>query len=151
MTDTLVTFRPATHADIPAVVALLSDDMLGRDRQAQPLSHYLAAFDQMLREGANQLIVGEAADRIIATYQITFISGLSRTAARRAQIEAVRIASDQRGQGLGTALFADAEARAIAAGCALIQLTTDKRRADAHRFYDRLGFTGSHIGYKKAL
>ncbi len=151
MSDIHVTFRPASHADIPAVVTLLADDMLGRDRQALPLSHYLVAFEQMRREGANHLIVGETGGRIVATYQITFISGLSRRAARRAQIESVRVASDLRGHGLGTALFADAEARAIAAGCTLIQLTTDKQRAEAHRFYDRLGFTGSHIGYKKTL
>lgn len=150
MTDT-VQFRPATRADIAAVVALLADDILGQTREQPDLAPYLAAFGQMQAEGANHLIVGEQDGRVVATYQITFIQGLSQTATRRAQIEAVRVAADLRGQGLGAALMRDAEARARAAGCRLMQLTTNRSREDAHRFYDRLGFTPSHIGYKKVL
>ncbi len=105
----------------------------------------------MQAEGANHLIVAERAGRIIATYQITFMSGLSLTATRRAQIEAVRVASDLRGAGIGARLIADAEARARDAGCRLMQLTTNAARADAHRFYEGLGFTPSHIGFKKPL
>ncbi len=147
----MITFRPATEADVPAVVALLADDMLGAGRELPGMEPYLAAFRRMQAEGANHLIAGEQAGRLVATYQITFISGLSLRASRRAQIESVRVAADLRGQGLGAAVFADAEARARAAGCVLMQLTTNRARADAHRFYERLGFTPSHIGYKREL
>ncbi|MDO5606773.1 MAG: GNAT family N-acetyltransferase, partial [Paracoccus sp. (in: a-proteobacteria)] len=147
----MIAFRPARREDVAAVVALLADDMLGRQRETAPLARYLAAFDDMQAEGGNHLIVGEIGGRIVATYQITLISGLSLAAARRAQIEAVRIASDLRGQGLGARLLADAEARARAGGAALIQLTTRAARSDAHRFYERLGFSRSHFGFKKDL
>lgn len=146
-----VGFRPAQAADVAAVVALLGDDMLGRGREGSALAPYLAAFRAMQAEGANHLIVGTIGAYVIACYQITFISGLSLSATRRAQIEGVRVARDLRGQGVGAALIGDAEARARAAGCTLIQFTTNKVRTEAHRFYDRLGFTASHIGYKKYL
>ncbi|MFG6082348.1 GNAT family N-acetyltransferase [Paracoccus litorisediminis] len=148
---TAVSFRPAQAADVAAVVALLADDILGRGREGTDLAPYLAAFEAMQAEAANQLIVGTIGPDIIACYQITFISGLSLTAARRAQIEGVRVAPDLRGQGIGADLIADAENRARAAGCTLLQFTTNKARLEAHRFYDRLGFTASHIGYKKSL
>ncbi|WP_425606813.1 N-acetyltransferase family protein [Paracoccus maritimus] len=151
MTAELPVFRGATRADVPAVCDLLADDVLGRTREGAVSAHYLSAFDAMQAEGQNHLIVAEAQGRIVACYQITFISGLSLSAARRAQIEGVRVASDQRGHGLGEALIRDAEARARAAGCGLIQFTTNRSREDAHRFYDRMGFTPSHIGYKKPL
>jgi len=105
----------------------------------------------MASEGNNHLIVGEQDRQIVATYQLTFISGLSLGAARRAQIESVRVASALRGQDVGAAMFADAEARARAAGCALMQLSMNKSRTDTARFYQRLGFTPSHIGYKRDL
>ena len=144
-------FRPATRADVGAVVALLADDVLGQGRETADLAPYLAAFDAMQAEGANQLILGVIGAEIVACYQIPFISGLSLSAARRAQIEGVRVASTHRGQKIGAALIHDAETRARAASCTLLQFTTNKNRADAHRFYDRLGFTASHIGYKKSL
>ncbi|WP_372839525.1 GNAT family N-acetyltransferase [Phaeovulum sp.] len=144
-------WREASVADVPAVVALLADDMLGAAREGEDMTPYLAAFVEMQRQGANTLVVGEQAGRIVATYQITILHGLSQKAARRAQIEAVRVAADLRGQGLGGEMMADAEARARAAGCRVMQLTTNKARLDAHRFYDRLGFTPSHIGYKREL
>ena len=106
-------FREARSGDVPAILKLLADDVLGATRQVQDLDDYRAAFDRMQAEGGNHLIVGEAPDgAIVATYQITFISGLSLRAARRAQIESVRVASALRGQGLGAQMFADAEARA---------------------------------------
>lgn len=146
-----VSFRPALRKDVAAVVALLSDDILGQGREWAGLDRYLAAFDAMQAEGSNHLIVGTDHGRILACYQITFISGLSLSASRRAQIEGVRVARDTRGQGLGALLIQDAETRARAAGCALLQFTTNRSRSDAHRFYERLGFTPSHIGYKKSL
>ena len=145
------TFRIADRSDVGAVVALLADDALGKAREQPDLAPYLAAYDAMQAEGANHLIVGTIGRDIVACYQITFISGLSLSAARRAQIEGVRVAASHRGQNIGTALIRDAEARARAAGCTLLQFTTNRARSDAHRFYDRLGFTASHIGYKKSL
>lgn len=144
-------WREATRADVPAVVALLADDVLGHGRESADLAPYLAAFDAMQDEGGNRLIVAEQDGRVVACYQLRLISGLSLSAARRAQVEGVRVTADLRGRGLGAALMADAEARARAAGCQLIQLTTNATRTDAHRFYARLGFTPSHIGFKKPL
>lgn len=151
----MIFWRPARAGDVPAVVALLRDDELGMGREAEDLAPYIAAFEAMQAEGSNHLIVGEAmgteAGRIVATYQLTFISALSLRASRRAQIESVRVASDLRGQGLGEKLMADAEKRAKAAGCSLIQLTTNAGRGRAHEFYARLGYQPTHIGFKKPL
>lgn len=144
-------FRPATRDDVPAVVALLADDDLGRAREGGDLAPYLAAFDAMAAEPGTTLFVAEADGRIVACYQLVLISGLSLSGTRRAEIEGVRVAADRRGQGLGAQLIADAEARARAAGCGLIQLTTNAVREDAARFYRRLGFTPSHIGFKKPV
>ena len=148
----MIRFRDATRQDVPAVVALLADDALGAAREGADLAPYLAAFDAMqAEEGANTLIVGEAAGRIVATCQLTVISGLSLRASRRAQVESVRVAAGLRGRGIGAALMAEAEARARAAGCTLLQLTTNRARGEAHRFYERLGYTPSHLGFKKPL
>ncbi|MBV0891776.1 GNAT family N-acetyltransferase [Paracoccus sp. Z118] len=144
-------WRKATAADIPAIIALLSDDVLGQSRESADAAPYLVAFDAMAAEPTNHQIVGEDDGRVVACYQITFISGLSQQGARRALVEAVRVAPDLRGHGVGAALMADAEARARAEGCRMIQLTTTATRTDAQRFYARLGFTPSHIGFKKAL
>lgn len=147
----MIRWREGRREDVAGVVALLADDVLGAARETARLDAYLAAFDAMLGEAANLLIVGEDADGLAATYQITFISGLSLRAARRAQIESVRVRPDLRGQGVGAALVADAEARARAAGCSLLQLTSNATRADAIRFYERHGFEANHVGFKKAL
>lgn len=147
----MLMFREAAAEDVPAIVALLQDDMLGATREGAEIDVYLTAFARMTAEGSNHLIVGVRDGQIVATYQLTFISGLSLGAARRAQIESVRVASALRGQDVGAAMFADAEARARAAGCTLMQLTMNKSRTDTARFYQRLGFTPSHIGYKRDL
>lgn len=105
----------------------------------------------MQAEGQNQLIVGEDKGAVIACYQICVITGISLSAPRRAQIEAVRTASALRGQGIGTALMQDAESRARRAGCSLMQLNSHATRLDAHRFYARLGYRPSHTGFKKPL
>lgn len=146
-----VIFREAEEADLPAVVALLADDQLGAARETGTPGAYLAAFRQMARDGYNRLIVGESGGRIVAVYQLTLIPGISLAATTRAQIEGVRVAAGQRGQGTGAALLADAEARARAAGAGLLQLTMNRSRADAHRFYEANGFTPSHVGFKKPL
>jgi len=146
-----VAFRPARRDDVAAILALLRDDALGAARETMPLAEYHAAFDRMAGDAANLIVVGEAQGAIVATYQITYIDGLSLRAARRAQVESVRVAQDRRGQGIGRAMFADVEHRARAAGCALIQLTMNQSRTGSAKFYAALGFTPSHIGYKRDL
>jgi len=146
-----VTFRLAKRTDVAAVLEMLRDDPLGSGREGEDISTYLAAFDAMAAEAANHLIVGVQDQRIVATYQITFISGLSLGASRRAQIESVRVASDLRGQKIGEQLMQDAQKRARAAGCTLMQLTSNASRDRALAFYERLGFTPSHVGYKRVL
>lgn len=148
---TPVVFRDATRGDVPAIVALLTDDPLGKGREGAAPQAYLSAFDDIAVNPMHQLIIGEAAGRIVACAQLTILSGLSRGGSRRALVEAVRVASDLRSQGLGAALMAECEARARAAGCIIIQLTTDKSRLRAHAFYERLGFEASHLGMKKSL
>lgn len=149
-----VTFRRATRADLPAIVALLADDRLGATREIvaeTPAPAYIAAFDAIERDPNQLLVVGEADGAIAATLQLSFIPGLARGGALRGQIEAVRVRSDLRGAGVGDALFAWALEQCRARGCTLAQLTSDKARGDAHRFYERLGFVASHEGYKLAL
>lgn len=146
-----VTFRDATLDDVPAIVAMLRDDHLGANREIDDPALYAAAFEAMKAEGNNTLVVGEDDGRIVATFQLTFITGLSLRATRRAQIESVRVATDRRSEGIGHALMEEAEARARAAGCSLMQLTTNATRDRARAFYDALGYTPSHVGYKKSL
>lgn len=144
-------FRNARRADVAAIVDMLADDPLGQGREGADLTAYLAAFDAITANPMHHLIVGEIEGRIIATCQVTILAGLSRQGAKRALIEAVRVQADLRSQGIGAALMAECEARARAAGASVLQLTTDTSRTRAHAFYDRLGFTPSHIGYKKPL
>jgi GNAT superfamily N-acetyltransferase len=150
-----VVLRRAAPADLAAIVALLAADQLGasRDgvRDATDLAAYEAAFGAIDADPAQLLVVAEAVDRVVGTMQLTFIPGLARRGALRAQIEAVRVADRFRGDGLGSALLGWAIAEARRRGCALVQLTTDKSRPDAHRFYQRLGFIASHEGMKLAL
>ena len=146
-----ISFRTAQKEDVAKVIALLRDDVLGDAREVDDMAIYDDAFGRMQTEGANHLIVGEIDGVVVATYQITFISGLSLRASRRAQIESVRVASSLRGRGYGEAMMADAERRARDAGCALMQLNTNASRDRARAFYERLGFTPSHVGYKRVL
>ncbi len=148
----MIRFREARRAEVPDVVALLADDVLGRGRETTQMPPYLEAFDRMQGDANNLLIVGEDADgAVVATYQLTFILGLSLGAACRAQIESVRVAGHLRGQGVGRAMIADAEARARVAGCRLVQLTMNATRTDSRRFYEKLGFEASHVGFKRPL
>lgn len=144
-------FRRARREDVPAIMALLREDVLGAGRETGEIGPYLAAFDRVEASSDTTLVVGEEAGRVVATYHISVLPGLSRQGASRALLEAVRVAADQRRRGVGARLIADGEARAREAGCAMIQLTTDRTRGDAQRFYERLGFTASHIGFKRSL
>jgi GNAT superfamily N-acetyltransferase len=146
-----VIFRNATRADVPAIVALLADDRLGQGRETAAPADYLAAFDAIAANPMHQLVVGEVGGQVMACAQLTLLHGLSRGGARRVLVEAVRVAAGSRGQGYGAALMADCEARARAWGAAMLQLTTDRSRLQAHRFYERLGFQASHLGMKKPL
>ncbi|MGO4907518.1 GNAT family N-acetyltransferase [Pseudorhodobacter sp. W20_MBD10_FR17] len=147
----MIRWREAKREDVPAIVALLTEDSLGAARESEDMPAYLAAFDAMSYEYGNSLIVGDADGRVVATYQLTFITGLSLRATRRAQIESVRVSAKLRSEGVGEAMMRDAEMRALHEGCTLLQLTADNSREDAHRFYERAGFTPSHIGFKRKL
>ena len=151
--DTVV-FRRARPSDLSAIVALLADDPIARLREdvTEPLAAaYLDAFAAIEADPNQLLAVATAGDRVVGTLQITFIPGLSRKGAWRGQIEGVRIAADHRGGGLGRRAFEWAVEECRSRGCVLAQLTTDRERPEAHRFYERLGFTASHLGDKKAL
>jgi GNAT superfamily N-acetyltransferase len=143
--------REARHQDVPEIVALLADDAIGAGREGPADEAYYAAFELIAADPRNQLLVAEAGGRIVGTLQLTMIPGLSRHGMLRAQIEGVRVSSDQRGQGLGGRMIERAIEVARGQGCGLVQLTSDKRRPDAVRFYESLGFTASHEGLKLSL
>jgi GNAT superfamily N-acetyltransferase len=154
MSEFKVIFRLARREDVPAIVHLLADDALAatRDRLADPLpADYAAAFEAVEASPDNEIIVGELEGAVIACLQITYIPGLGRGGVLRAQIEAVRVAGSERGKGLGETLMRAAIDRAVQRGCGLVQLTSDKQRAEAHRFYERLGFRATHEGMKLVL
>ncbi len=150
-----VVLRTAREADVPAVVQLIAADQLGatRDgvRDEDDLAAYIAAFQSIDADPAHLLVVAEDEGQIVGTFQLSFLPGLARRGGLRAQIEAVRVAESQRGSGLGAAMMGWAIDEARRRGCALVQLTSDKTRSDAHRFYARLGFVASHEGMKLAL
>lgn len=151
---TAVAFRPAVPGDLPALVALLADDPLGatRDDASLPLDpRYAAAFAAIETDPNQCLLVGVAGEDVVACLQLTFIPGLTRRGMWRGQIEGVRVAAAMRGTGVGHALMTHAIGLCRARGCGLVQLTTDKSRPDAHRFYADLGFVASHEGLKLAL
>jgi GNAT superfamily N-acetyltransferase len=144
--------REARREDVPEIVALLADDAIGAGREGPADDAYYAAFELIAADQRNQLLlVAEAGGRIVGTLQLTMIPGLSRHGMLRAQIEGVRVSSDQRGQGLGGRMIERAIEVARGQGCGLVQLTSDKRRPDAIRFYESLGFTASHEGLKLPL
>lgn len=147
MTDPVV--RPATAADVPAIVAMLADDPLGAARESlDDLRPYLEAFAALDASPDQQLVVADKDGDVIGCAQLTYMAGLSHRGMRRAEIEAVRIRSDQRGTGLGTLLIEWCIDQARVHGCGMVQLTSNASRTDAHRFYERLGFTPSHTGFK---
>ncbi|MFB6894385.1 GNAT family N-acetyltransferase [Kitasatospora sp. NPDC056327] len=147
-----LTIRRATGDDLPAIVAMLADDALGATRESpDDLTPYLTAFARIDADPHQHLVVAERAGRTIGTLQLTVVPGLSRKGATRTVIEAVRIHADERGTGLGTDLIRWAVDRSRELGAELVQLTSDVTRTDAHRFYERLGFVASHVGFKLAL
>jgi GNAT superfamily N-acetyltransferase len=146
--------RPAVEADLPALVALLADDPIGSGREArggEDLAPYRQAFELIVGDPAHALVVAVDGEEVVGTLQLSVLPGLSRRGALRGQIEAVRVRADHRGQGLGAAMIGWAVEEARRRSCSLVQLTTDKSRTDAHRFYERLGFVASHEGLKLHL
>jgi GNAT superfamily N-acetyltransferase len=144
--------RAAVADDIPAIVGMLADDPLGAQRESpDDLTPYLAALERLSSDPNQHLVVAVRVGRVVGTLQLTVIPGLSRKGATRSIIEGVRIHADERGSGLGTQLIEWAVAESRRQNCQLVQLTSDNTRTDAHRFYERLGFTASHVGFKLQL
>jgi GNAT superfamily N-acetyltransferase len=149
-----ITVRKATISDLPTVISLLSDDQLGSTREEikHPLPlFYRQAFERIKKETGNDFYVALIGGDIVGCMQLTFISGLSRKGMTRLQIESVRVASELRSKSIGRQMMKYAIDLAKSSGCGLVQLTTDQTRKDAHRFYEKLGFTASHVGMKLDL
>ncbi|WP_028810720.1 GNAT family N-acetyltransferase [Streptomyces flavidovirens] len=134
--------RPAAPGDLPEIVAMLADDPLGAQRESpDDLTPYTTALTRLA-------VVAVRQGRVVGTLQLTVIPGLSRRGSTRSIIEGVRIHADERGSGLGTQLIEWAIAESRRQNCQLVQLTSDHTRTDAHRFYERLGFEATHVGFK---
>ncbi|WP_017624556.1 GNAT family N-acetyltransferase [Nocardiopsis chromatogenes] len=147
-----IRMRRAQAEDVAEIVEMLADDMIGRGREtAEDLTPYLKAFQEIDADPRQLLAVAEADGRIVGTLQITFIPYLSRRGATRALVEAVRVRTDERGKGIGARMMEWAESQARERGCPLVQLTSARTREDAHRFYERLGYEPTHVGFKKPL
>ncbi|MBB6126847.1 GNAT family N-acetyltransferase [Mucilaginibacter lappiensis] len=149
-----LTFRLATKDDLPEIVAMLADDTLGmgREKAGEHISDkYVRAFEKIQTDPNQELTIVEMNGEKVATFQMSFIQYLTYEGGLRAQIEAVRTHSKYRGQGIGTRVFEYAINRAKEKGCHLVQLTSDKKRLDAIRFYESLGFVASHEGMKIKL
>lgn len=149
-----IEFRSALEQDLPQIVKMLADDELGkkRERYEDPLpTSYYKAFQAISEDPNNELIVACLSNDVIGVLQLTFTPYITHQGGWRATIEGVRIASSVRGEGVGTRLFQWAIERAKGRGCHVVQLTTDKQRKDALRFYERLGFTATHYGLKLKL
>ena len=147
-----LSIRPATIDDVAAIVAMLADDPLGSQRESpHDLTPYLATFERIAQDRHQHLMFAERDGKPAGTLQLTFINGLSRRGMTRALINSVRVHRDMRGEGLGTELIKWAIGYAQTEGAGIVQLTSDASRTDAHRFYERLGFVKSHVGFKLSL
>ncbi|MBS7695817.1 MULTISPECIES: GNAT family N-acetyltransferase [unclassified Chelatococcus] len=151
----MTSIRDATSDDLRTIIGLLAEDQLGRTREILPEdvlpASYLAAFAAITCDPNNRLIVMEDGGRVVGCCQLTFIPGLSYQGSTRGQIEGVRIAESHRNKGLGRELITYAINASRAHGCRFVQLTSNAVRTDARRFYERLGFVGSHVGMKLDL
>lgn len=144
-------FRSAQLADLPTIIRMLADDILGsqRERYEDPLPEsYLNAFREIDADPNNELIVAEFDGGVIGTLQLTYTPSISFQGGKRCTVESVRVDERYRGQGIGREMMQWAIERAKAKGCVSMQLTTNNDRVDAHRFYESLGFSKSHIGMK---
>ncbi|WP_105970266.1 GNAT family N-acetyltransferase [Streptomyces geranii] len=144
--------RPATTEDVPAIVGMLADDPLGARRESpDDLTPYLTALDRLAADPNQHLVVAVREGRVVGTLQLTIVPGLSRKGATRSIVEGVRVHAAERGSGLGTRLIEWAIDMSRRENCRLVQLTSDVTRTEAHRFYERLGFAPSHVGFKLQL
>ena len=146
-----LTYREAAVTDVLALVKLFADDPLGAQREdvSEPINPaYLSAFASISADPNNELMVIESSGRLVGTLQLTYLPNLTRLGSWRCQIEGVRIHRDFRGQGLGTRFFEWVVDRAEKRGCHLVQLTSDKQRPEALKFYENLGFQATHEGFK---
>ncbi|MEU9668748.1 GNAT family N-acetyltransferase [Streptomyces bobili] len=144
--------RAAVAEDIPAIVGMLTDDPLGARRESpDDLAPYLSALERISTDPNQRLVVAVREGRVVGTLQLTIVPGLSRRGATRSIIEGVRVHADERGSGLGTRFIEWAIEESGRENCRLVQLTSDSTRTDAHRFYERLGFEASHVGFKLQL
>jgi GNAT superfamily N-acetyltransferase len=144
--------RAAVAEDIPAIVGMLADDPLGAQRESpDDLTPYLTALERLRADPNQRLVVAVRDRRVVGTLQLTIVPGLSRRGATRSIIEGVRVHADERGSGLGTRFIEWAIEESRSQNCQLVQLTSDNTRTDAHRFYERLGFVASHVGFKLQL
>jgi len=144
-------FRRATVADLPAIVHLLADDDLGsqREHDIHPLPDaYQKAFDKIDGDPNHELIVAQFNRQVIGTLHLMFLPSLSYQGGLRAQVESVRVDRAHQNRGIGSQMMQYAIERARERGAHILQLTTHNSRQDAHRFYQRLGFMGSHLGMK---
>ncbi|MEP7137324.1 MAG: GNAT family N-acetyltransferase [Chloroflexota bacterium] len=154
MTVSNVIFRLAKREDLLSIVRMLADDELGsqRERYADPLPEsYYRAFEQIDRDANHELIVAELNGAVIGTLQLMFLPSISFQGGLRAQVESVRVDKPYQSKGIGSAMMKWTIERAKERGAHVVQLTTHESRADAHRFYERLGFKGSHLGMKLSL
>ncbi|MDT7842627.1 GNAT family N-acetyltransferase [Streptomyces justiciae] len=144
--------RAAGSDDVVPIVAMLTDDPLGAQRESpDDLAPYLTALERLSADPNQHLVVAVREGRVVGTLQLTIIPGLSRRGSTRSIIEGVRVHADERGSGLGTQLIEWAIEESRRQNCQLVQLTSDATRIDAHRFYERLGFEASHVGFKLPL
>lgn len=154
MNVTGIIFRIATKADLPSIVRLLADDDLGsqRERNEDPLpDSYYSAYEEINHDTNHELIVAERNGEVIGTLHLMFLPSVSFQGGLRAQIESVRVDTRYQSHGIGSEMMKWAIERAKARGAHIVQLTTHKSREDAHRFYKRLGFNGTHMGMKLSL
>ena len=147
----MMIFRDAVGQDIEEIVALLTDDFLGQGRETDGYEQYLKAFKAIEQSPDNRLIVLDIDDEVCGCMQLTIIPCMTHGGTKRAMVEGIRIKRSVRNQGWGGKMLEYAKTEAKKAGCGLLQLTTDKRRPEALRFYKRLGFVDSHEGLKKWL
>jgi GNAT superfamily N-acetyltransferase len=149
-----IVFRRAVVGDLQSIILLLADDELGRKREevgAHPAAAYLDAFQAISADPNQLLIVADRSGQVVGTLQLSFMPGLSHRGMWRGQVESVRVSAAERSAGLGQKMLEFAISQCKSRGCGVVQLTTDKRRPDAHRFYERLGFVATHEGFKMPL
>lgn len=154
MSEKEIVVRIATKDDLPSIVRLLADDDLGsqRERNEDPLPEsYYSAYEEINKDPNHQLIVAKQNGEVIGTAHLMFLPSVSFQGGLRAQIESVRIDTRYQGQGIGSQMMKWAVERARTRGAHVVQLTTHRSREDAHRFYERLGFKGTHLGMKLSL